>query len=96
MYHTVIQESRKVDFTYADINDDARKGYKIKWSKMMENLGTYMALMIYRGRKLPKTFSKGKMTLDIIAVSEKISNNMINKTIEQCTYIWKQNIYLTM
>ena len=64
----------------ADINDDAGMEYKTRWNSMMDKLGMRNIHQdIHKGEQLPRTFDQGKRTLDIIAVSENISNDMIDK-----------------
>ena len=76
----LIQNKHKV-IIGADINDDAEVEYKNKWNDMIEEIGMRNAHQATHPKKtLPRTYDRGRRCIDMIAISENITNSMIARS----------------
>ena len=76
---SLIEKGNKV-IVCADINDDASAEFNTQWNQMLDNVGLRnIHQSIHAGKNLPRTYDRGVRTLDMIAVSENISNDICMK-----------------
>ena len=72
-----IQNNHKV-IIGVDINDDAGAEYKNRWNNMIQEIGLRnIHQSKHGGNELPRTYDRGKRCIDMIAVSENVTNKMV-------------------
>lgn len=74
-------EKRNKVILCADMNDDAGMENNNQWNRMLRMLNMRnIHQELHQGCELPRTYIRGKRTLDMIAVSENISKDQIRCT----------------
>ena len=73
----LIKKGHKI-IVCADINDDAGQEFDNQWNRMMKLLNMRNIHQIrHADHPLPRTYVRGRRTLDMIAISENITNDHI-------------------